>query len=38
MAATHKRLAEAVEEYLQYRGARYAPTGVQQDGYARGLR
>lgn len=33
MAATHKRLAEAVEEYLQYRAARYAPTGVQQDGY-----
>lgn len=33
MAATHKRLAEAVEDYLRYRQARYAKSGVEQDGY-----
>lgn len=33
MAPTHKRLSEAVEDYLRYRQARYAKCGVAQDGY-----
>lgn len=33
MAATHKRIAEAVEDYIQYREARFAESGVTQDAY-----
>jgi hypothetical protein len=32
MARTHKRLAEAVEDYLRYRATRCSPVGVQQEG------
>lgn len=33
MATVHKRLGEAVEDYLRYRATRFSPTGVQQEGY-----